>query len=406
MECGAQVAGVNGVDSATHALTEAALRERAVADTEPTRLLRTFKFRLLPRKAQHVRLRAALDHSRELYNAALEERIAAYRLKGEARSYMAQSNALTELRTDDAWAVFPVAMQRWPLKKLDHAFQAFFRRLKSGEKPGFPRFRGRERFNSFGFSDLGGWAVKDGRLHMKGVGRVRLHLHRSLPSKPLSCQVKRDAKGWCALLVCEVEAETLAATGQSVGLDLGVTSFAALSTGETVPGLKASRRARAKARRRQRALARCKRGSRSRCKAKSRIARLHLHTANARRTHQHQLAARLVRENDLIAIENLNVKGLARGMLAQDVHDAGWASFTTLLSEKAERAGRTLVKVDPRHTSQTCPGCGSIRPKTLAQRAHRCDCGCVLDRDVAAAQVILHRAVVGPRVDKQRVAAA
>lgn len=131
-------------------------------------------------------------------------------------------------------------------------------------------------------------------------------------------------------------------------------------------------------------------------KAKARLARLHERTANARRTFHHQVAARLIRENDLIAVEDLNVKGLAKSMLARDVNDAGWASFITLLAEKAEKAARALVKVDPRHTSQICPSCGTIKPKTLKERIHRCDCGLTIDRDVAAAQIILMRAVVGP----------
>lgn len=364
---------------------------------ETAPLLRTFKFRLLPRKAQHVALRAALDHTRALYNAALEERVDAYRKTGKSRSWPDQCKALTELRTDPDFCAFPVSLQRWPLKKVDLAFQAFFRRLKSKDgKAGFPRFRGVDWFNSFGFSNAGGWKVDGRRLYMKGIGRVALHLHRPLPSQPLSCQISRDGKGWVALLVCEVAAEPLAATGRQVGIDLGITSFIAMSDGQAVPGFKAGRRAQAETRRRSRALARCKRGSKNRRKAKARLLRHHERTANARRTFQHQVAARLVRENDLIAIEDLNVKGLARSMLARDVNDAGWASFTMLLAEKAEKAARVLVKVDPRFTSQACSACGVIVPKPLSQRTHRCDCGCVLDRDHNAARNVLRRAVVGP----------
>lgn len=359
--------------------------------------VRTYKFRLLPRKGQHRALLGALEHSRALFNAALEERIDAYRKTGKSRSWQDQCKALTELRADPDFCLFPATLQRWPLKQVDLAFKAFFRRLKSKDgRAGFPRFKGSDRFNSFGFSDCIGWKVDGQRLYMKGIGRVRLHLHRALPSAPLSCQIKRDGKGWVALLACGVEVAALPETGRQVGLDLGITSFIATSDGEAVPGFRAGRRAQAELRRRQRALARCKRGSHNRRKAKARLLRLHERTANARRTFQHQLAARLVRENDLIAIEDLNVKGLASGMLARAVNDAGWASFTKLLAEKAEKAARTLVKVDARHTSQTCPECGTVKAKTLAERIHRCDCGCELDRDVAAARVILMRAVAGP----------
>jgi len=368
----------------------------AAAEAAAPMVMRTYKFRLLPRKGQHQKLKLALDQTRDLYNAALEERIGAFRKCGETRSYIVQCGGLTELRTDPAFTQFAVAMQRWPLKKLDLAFRAFFSRVKHGEKPGFPRFRGKDRFKSFGFTDRDGWSVEGRRLRINGIGRVAMHLHRPLPSAPIACQIKQDSKGWVALLACQVPVEPIESVGHSVGLDLGITSFVAMSDGETIPGFRAGHRAQTEMRRRQRALARCKRGSRNRRKAKARLASLHAHVGNARRTFQHQLAARIVRENDLIAIEDLNVKGLARSIRARDVHDAGWTSFTQLLAEKAEKAARTLVRVDRRFTSQTCPDCGTVKPKDLSERVHRCECGLTLDRDVAAAKVILMRAVASP----------
>lgn len=368
-----------------------------LAEVKPTRLFRTFKFRLLPRKAQHLALREALEHTRDLYNSGLEERIAAYRKTGMSRSWQDQCRGLTELRSGGEFSRFPITLQRWPLKKLDLAFQAFFRRLKaSGGKAGFPRFKGANQFNSFGFSQSQGWKVDGRRLYMKGIGRVAMHMHRPLPSRPLSCTIKRECKGWSVLLVCEVPLEPLASTGRQVGIDLGITSFVAASTGEMISGLRISRRASAETRRRARALSRCKRSSKRRRKAAARLAKHHKRIANARRTFHHQVAAYLVRENDLIAIEGLNVKGLARSILARDVHDAGWGSFIELLAEKAEKAGRALVRVDPRFTSQECSSCGLIAPKTLSQRTHKCGCGCVLDRDHNAAINILKRAVVRP----------
>jgi putative transposase len=367
-----------------------------------SKIIRTYKFRLLTRKGQRRRLCEALEHTRELYNAALQERIDCYRKTGGSRGYVAQTLSLTELRADPAFAIFPASLQYWPLRKLDQAFAAFFRRLKAGEKPGFPRFKGADWFNSFGLSKRpgDGWSIRDGRLYIKGIGRIRIriHMHRPMPSEPICCTVKRDSKGWVVCLACEVACEPLAATGADIGIDVGLSSLAALSTGETVPNPRPARRAQAELRRRQRALARCKLGSRNRRKAKSRVVRLYERIVNTRRTGLHTLAARIIRDHDLIAIEDLNVKGLARSRLARDVNDAGWATFAQLLSEKAERAGRTLVRVDCRHTSQTCPECGAIKPKDLKERVHSCPCGCVLDRDVAAARVILHRAVTGPGV--------
>lgn len=359
-------------------------------------IIRAYKYRLLPRKAQHTRLVAAVDHTRDLYNAALEERIGCYRLTGKSIFYSAQSRGLTELRKDEAFREFPNSMQRWPLQKLDAAFKSFFRRAKAGEKPGFPRFRSKALYKSFGFTSKqsDGWKLSGPRLYMMGIGRVRVQLHRPLPSPPISCTVRRETSGWFAIFICEIHAPDVAEGPRAIGIDLGITAFAALSDGTLIPGFRAARRAHKMTSRLQRALSRCKRGTKNRNKAKERLARCLERTASARRTFQHQTAARIVNAYDVIGMENLNVKGLARGILSRDVHDAGWASFTKMISDKAEKAGRLVVKVDAKNTSQSCSGCGVIVPKALSVRTHDCpDCGLVLDRDVNAARNVLRKAV-------------
>jgi putative transposase len=182
-----------------------------------------------------------------------------------------------------------------------------------------------------------------------------------------------------------------------VGVDLGITTFAALSDGAFIPSLKAARRAERRLRVVQRALSRKKRGSRNRLKARAAVARCHGATARRRANHLHQASARLVRDYDVIAIEALKVKALARGALAKDVHDASWARFISMLRYKAEWAGARLVEVDPRNTTQDCSGCGMKVPKELGDRHHECPhCGLSIDRDLNAARNILHRAGVGP----------
>lgn len=362
-------------------------------------VLRTYRYRLLPRKAQHGRLQAALDHTRDLYNAALEERASYYRKTGKSIRYMDQTRSLTTLRKDAEFAVFPTSLQYWPLRKVELAFTAFFRRLKAGDKPGYPRFRSKSRFDTFGFTHkLGdGWQLFGSRLYIKGIGRVRMGLHRPMPSKPVTCLIKKDGAGWVAYLICEVPVPEDVALGKSIGLDLGITAFVATSDGELIPGAHAGRRAEAEIRRRQRALARCKRGSRNRSKAKRAYGSAMSKSARVRTTFHHQIAARLVRENAVIAIEDLNIHGLGRGILSRDVHDAGWGKFTEILISKAESAGRSVIKVDPRNTSQSCSGCGVIVRKTLAVRTHDCsECGLVLDRDVNAARNVLLRAIPRP----------
>lgn len=377
-----------------------------MADATDTTVIRTFKYRLLPSRKQHEALRHILEEQRILYNSALQERIDCYRKTGKGRTYYDQCKALTELRQEPEYARIPVKIQRGTLARLDEAFNGFFRRLKAGEKAGFPRFKGRAWFTSFEFAEFSGVTFEGKRIRFKGLpGGLRVYMHRPMPEgKPLSCKFKLDHKGWSVSFQMRVPVVAMPSTGQSVGVDVGLSSLAVLSTGEAIPNPQVARRAEREMRRRQRALARCKRGSKRRAKVKAAVTRCHAKIANTRRTHLHQVSARLVRENDTIVIEDLNVKGLAGGMLAKPVHDAGWSTLRQMLTYKAESAGRKLIAVDPRHTSQTCPECGRVAKKRLSQRTHKCDCGCVLDRDHAAALVILKRGGSASRVPQDKAA--
>lgn len=375
----------------------------------PAQRVATYKMRLLPTRAQHRALERICEDQRVLYNAALQERVEAYRKCGKAINYYDQQLGLKECRKAiPEMANIASNIQRGTLRRLDAAFSGFFKRVKAGEKAGHPRFKGKGWWDSFAFDTWNAIRFDGRRIRFKGMpSGLRVHVHRALPgSKPLSCQFRRDHKGWHVCIQYRVGCEPLPETCASIGVDVGITHFAALSSGETIPNPRAAKRAQRELRRRQRHMARCKKGSNGRHKARAQVARLHAKVANQRKTFHRQLAARLVRENDLISVEDLNVKGLARSMLAKEVHDAGWSMFIGALANAAERACRKLVKVDARYTSQTCPSCGSIKPKTLSERMHRCDCGFEADRDVAAAQVILMRAVVGPRLAKLPVAAA
>src|SRR6185503_16426816 len=183
----------------------------------------------------------------------------------------------------------------------------------------------------------------------------------------------------------------------AVGIDLGISTFAAFSDGGFIPSLKAARRAQRRLRIAQRALARKSRGSRGRRNARTEVRRCHAATARQRANHLHQASARVVQHYDVIAIEKLHVKALARGALAKDVHDASWAQFISMLRYKAERAGTRLIEVDPRNTTQDCSTCGTRVAKELGDRRHEClHCGLSIDRDLNAARNILSRAGVGP----------
>jgi putative transposase len=364
-------------------------------------MILTYCYRLLPSKPQHRALEAILESQRQLYNAALEERMGAYRNAGITLTYVDQCKSLTEWRQSDPQAAStPVCLQRWTLKQLDEAYRGFFRRVKSGAKPGFPRFRGKGRFDSFGFREFCGIRFENGRLRFASLpGRLRVHLHRALPEgSPIrSCVFRRDSKGWTVGFHVEVPEAPQRLGSRAVGVDLGISTFAALSDGGFLPSLRAARRAERWLRQVGRALARKARGSRGRIKARRALARCHAKTTRVRSDYLHRASARLVRDYDVIVVEKLNVKGLAGSALAKDIHDASWAKFISMVRYKAACAGTRLIEVDAYDTSQDCSGCGMKVPKTLGDRLHECsDCGLRIDRDLNAARNILHRAGVGP----------
>jgi putative transposase len=364
-------------------------------------MILTFRYRILPTRRHHRALESLLEGQRQLYNAGLEERMDAYRKAGITRTYFDQLKALTEWRKEDAEAAaVPVNLQRWTLKRLDDAYQGFFRRIKTGRKPGFPRFRGKGRFDSFGFCEFRGIRFETGRIRFKGLpGALRVHLHRPLPesARIRSCVFRREVRGWYVGFAVELAQAPRRPGDRVVGLDLGIQNFAALSDGGFIPSLRAARRAERRLRIAQRALARKVRGSASRRKARIELARCHAATSRKRANYLHQASARLIRDYDVVVVEKLNVKCLARSALAKDVHDASWAKFISMLRYKAEGAGTRLVEVGCDYTSQDCSSCGARVPKELGERTHECPhCGLTIDRDLNAARNILNRAGVGP----------
>lgn len=354
-------------------------------------LRRTYKYRIYPTRRQIAALEEHLRFACDLYNAALEQRIWAWS-QGSRVSFFDQAKDLTDLRRDDR--AFPEGMnttaQRDPLLRLDRAFQAFFRRVQAGQRPGHPRFRSVARYDSLTWTD--GHGFGDGRLRLQGIGHVKVKWHRALPGEATiqTVAVRRRAGRWyaCFSLKSPVP-KPLERTGQDVGIDLGISAFAATSTGEMVEGPRAFRKGQAELRRAQRKVARRERGSKRQRKARTLVARKHDRVQEIRRDHAHKTALDLVRRYDRICIEDLNIAGLSRGMLAKDVSDQGWANFVGVLRDKAEWAGRQVIAVDPRGTSQMCSECGTVVPKGLAVRVHVCGCGYVADRDVNAARNVM-----------------
>ncbi len=356
-------------------------------------MLLSYRYRIEPNKTQATALSDMLGDFCQLYNAALEHRINAYR-RGVSIKCNEQIVTLPEIRRDlphqGRWSA---TAQQQVIRRLDKAYKAFFGRVERGDKAGFPRFRARDRYHAADFRVGDGLTIrKNGKLGFVGVpGEIKVRWHRDLPNKPKSAILSRNGGKWYAVFHVEVTAVERASL-DSVGIDVGLTSLIALSNGETVERPNITKRNARKLKRLQRAMSRCKRGSKVRRKRKLAVAKHQAHIGASRCNFLHKESAKIVARFGRIAVEDLNIKGLARGMLAKHVNDAAWGTLVAMLRYKAERAGCEFVEVDPRRTSQTCPKCGTIAAKTLATREHRCDCGCSLDRDVAAAIVVHQRA--------------
>jgi putative transposase len=352
----------------------------------------------------------------DLYNACLQQRIEAFRRCGVSLRYGNQAGELKAVReADERLAGYSFSAEQQILRRLDKAFSAFFGRIKRGRKPGFPRFRSKARFDSADFRVGDGLTIrKTKRLGVVGIpGEIKVRWHRALPQngKVGAAVISRLCGKWYVCFQLELpEVDPALRDFEPIGVDLGLTSLVAMSNGETIPTPQHTRLAAKALRRAQRAVARKRRHSKRQRKAKLRVARISARVAAQRRDALHKLSRVIVSRFSHIAMEDLNVKALTSGMLAKSVHNAAWDSLVRKISYKAEGAGSLLKLVDPRGTSQTCPECGAIRRKTLAERVHRCtDCGCIRDRDVAAAQIVLKRADfrsgTGLQAPSQRIAA-
>lgn len=353
---------------------------------------RTFKYKVYPNRVQSEALDAQLGEACRLYNGALDERRSAWKMTGTSINYYDQANQLKAIRADGSLDLANFSAAQDVLRRVDKTFKAFFGRVKAGRKAGFPRFRSRRRYDSLTFPSYGdGCRLRtNGRLYLQGIGDLKVKMHREILGKIKTVSVKREAGNWYVLFSCEVEASPLPASGEAVGIDVGLTTFAVLSDGSEIANPRYARKAAAAVRRAQRKVARRKRRSNGRRKAVALLQKAHAHVAAQRNDFHHKAAREIVNRFGLIAVEDLNVKGLAGSMLARSVHDAGWGMFIQRLDDKAESAGRQIVRVNPNGTTQRCSGCQTVVPKTLSQRWHDCPaCGLSLSRDENAAREIL-----------------
>lgn len=376
---------------------------------------RTFKFLLRPTARQADALAAMLDDHRAMYNAALQERRDAYRMCGVSIRYGDQSAQLKDVRRadPDGQGRWSFSSQQATLRRLNRAFDAFFRRVRAGQPPGFPRFKGAGWFDTVEWpTDRDGcrWdsVIGGHRLYLQGVGHIRVHQHRAVLGTVKTVSVKREGRRWYVALSCDgVPAQPLHATGRAVGIDVGVVSFLTTSDGEQVDNprhLRASAESLAAG---QQALSRCQRGSRRRREVRARVAAVHAKVRRQRLDHAHKIANRLVAHNDVICHEALRLSNMSRSArgtitapgtrvaqkagLNRSILDAGWGVFLSILTAKAESAGRELIAVDPRNTSRRCPSCGhTVAENRVTQAEFRCGrCGLEAHADLVGAVNVL-----------------
>jgi putative transposase len=279
-------------------------------------------------------------------------------------------------------------------RRVDKAFKNFFRRVNAGETPGYPRFKSKGRYDSFTYPQSG-YSIEGNRIKLSCLGSVKIKLHREIEGKVKTCTITRKNNKYYACFTCEVESQVLPNTGSTVGIDMGVTDFCITSDEAFFPSPKTYHKAEKALKKIQHKVSRRKKGSNRRKKAVKELAKLHEKVANQRKDIAHRVANDLVKKYDIIAHEKLQIKNMIKNKhISKSINDAGWGIFFGILAYKAESAGKAVIEVDPKNTSQMCFPCGKIVPKKLSERWHNCpSCGYSAHRDVNAAKNILKRAI-------------
>ncbi len=382
----------------------------------PETVRKTYKEQLRPTPAQERALDAVLGRCRTLYNTALEQRITWWRRgQGKAATRFQQEAELTDLRAAfPEYAAIHSHVLQEVLARLDTTYHAFFCRLMSGEKPGFPRFQGRNRYHSFTYKEYGNGARLDsGLLVLSMIGRLAVRWSRPLAGTIKTVTLSKEADGWYVAFSCaDVPTQPLPETGRETGIDVGLKVFLVTAEGASVANPRHYRKAERELKKAQRRVSRRKKGSRRRKKAVKLLAKQHQHVRRQRTDFHHKTALMLVRQYDTIYHEAIQPANLSRrpapvsdehggylhngasrkAGLNKSIHDAGWGSFLSILTFKAACAGKRVEAVNPAYTSQDCSGCGERIHKSLSVRTHVCtNCGLIIDRDENAARNIQWR---------------
>jgi len=349
-----------------------------------------FQYRLYPNKPQVKKLESTLEECRWLYNHLLEKRKNAYEQRGESLTCYGQITTFPILKTErpSLKDVHSQILQNVAVR-VDLAYKAFFRRLKAQAKePGYPRFKGDGRYDSFTFPQSGFSVTHDNRVTLSKIGAIKMVYHRPMKGKVKTCTIRRTSTGkWYVSFSVECDPLVLSPLDIQVGIDVGLKTFASLSTGEEIANPRFFRKEEEALAKVQRAHSKLAKGSPERGRHRKAVARVHERIAFRRDNFTHQESRQIVDRFGVICVEDLHVNRMVHNhCLAKSIADASWSQFFDQLSSKAEEAGRVFIKVDPAYTTQDCSRCRHRQRMSLGERVYHCPC-CflVIDRDLNAA---------------------
>jgi putative transposase len=354
--------------------------------------VKTFKYRLRPSRRQRTLLLQTLESCRWVYNETLATRKNTWEQEKKTLSLYDTNKLLPFWKAEHPeWVSVHSQVLQNVQERVDLAFKAFFRRVKAGEKPGYPRFRGYGWYASFTFKQSG-FELQGNRLLISKIGAVRIVLHRPIQGRVKTLTLQREAVGnWYACFACEVEPEPLPFNELEVGVDVGLESFATLSNGMQIENPRFFRHDEKELAKVQRLLSKAEKGTPERAKRRKAVQHVHQRIANRRKDFAHKLSHDWVDRFGMISFEKLHIRNMLQNhCLAKSISDAAWNQLITYTTYKAENAGRVVVSVDPRNTSKQCSCCGTMVKKSLSVRVHQCPvCGLVMDRDENASNNIL-----------------
>jgi len=362
-----------------------------------TKMQRTYKYRLYPNKEQIRKFEQTLNICRNLYNNALTQRRKYYEENGKGLSRIKQQEFLKERKGEDIYLtqVHSQVLQD-VLFRVEKAFALLFIRLKTKDgRAGYPRYKSHNRYHSFTYPQQPGFTFTDKGLKLSKIGIIKIKLHRPIQGEIKTCTIKREVDRWYACFSCQVSPSIKSISQKAVGIDMGITHFAYLSNGEAIDNPKYLIKQELTLKRAQRKISKRQKGSKNRNKQKIKVAKIHRKIKDQRSDFLHKLSRKIVDNFSFIAVEDLVISNMIKNhYLAKSIADASWGQFLNYLAYKVEETGGKVVRANPKGTSQVCSRCGSLVPKSLSVRIHKCpNCGIILDRDHNSALNILQRAV-------------